>query len=553
MFQRRTHALKHPALPALQRQLSTAKLNRRSFLAQAGAIGITAPAALTLAGPSNAQTTPTIRPGGTLRIQQNVFAMKDPRTYDWSELGNMTRGFLEYLVQQNIDGSLQGMLLERWDTNENATEYTFHLRQNVTWSNGDAFTAAHVAHNFDRWGDSTVDGNSMIQRLWGLFDPDTGQLRKGSVTIEDENTLKLKLSSPNIALIADLSDYPAAVVHPSFDGQDPFSHGIGTGPFRPVEMSVGEKCVLARDTERKWWGQEIFGGPYLDRIEFLDYGTDPSTWLAAAETGEIDLLYESVGDFIDVLDVLGWTRTQTDSAATMVIRTNQNAEVGDKTPYIDTAVRRALALAVDNEICLELGYAGRGLVAANDHVAPVHPGFAELNPSLYDPAQARADMKDAGLMEFEHELVTLDDEWQRNTGDAVAAQLQDNGIKVRRSIRNGTDYWPNWKDFPFSATQWNHRPLGVQVLSLAYRSNSVWNETGFASERFDALLDQAMGLLDADKRREVMGELQTILRDEGVIIQPYWRTLYNHHNGAIVGAERHPSNEIHLYKIGYAA
>jgi peptide/nickel transport system substrate-binding protein len=222
-------------------------------------------------------------------------------------------------------------------------------------------------------------------------------------------------------------------------------------------------------------------------------------------------------------------------------------------PYLNRDIRRAIALAVDNEICLELGYGGRGTVAANHHVSPIHPAYADIGPAPYDPAQARATIEAAGLLGFEHELVTVDDEWQRNTGDAVAAQLRDAGLTVRRRILPGPEFWSNWREFPFSATQWNHRPLDVQVLSLAYRSNAAWNESGFADEKFDALLDEANRLSDADRRRTVMEQLQTILRDEGVIIQPYWRALFNHHNGQVVNAEKHPANEIHLYRIGFAA
>ena len=56
-------------------------------------------------------------------------------------------------------------------------------------------------------------------------------------------------------------------------------------------------------------------------------------------------------------------------------------------------------------------------------------------------------------------------------------------------------------------------------------------------------------MLEAGK---VVRDLQ-IMRDEGVIIQPYWRSLYNHHRGDVVGAEKHPAHEFHFYKFGFAA
>jgi peptide/nickel transport system substrate-binding protein len=535
----------HPVAEMYAEEYHAGKLSRREFLTRSTSLGIGAVAAYHMIGlsPSEAQEMVTPPEGGSLRIQMEVRALKDPRTYDWSQMANVTRGFLEYLVESRADGSFAGVLLEGWDVNEDATVYTLRVRPGVTFNNGDAFTAEDVAANFMGWCDSTVEGNSMAARMGALVDPDTGVAREGAIEVIDDMTVQVTYPTSDITLIAGIADYPAAVQHRDMIGTNPLDHGIGTGAYRVTDYEVGVSARMERNPDHAYWGDA-----YLDEVFFIDLGQDPAAWFAGAEAGEFDMTYETVGEFVDLFSAVGWEQSEVVTAATVVIRPNQN-----NPPYDDVRVRRAIALAVDPQVCLDLGINGQGITAENHHVAPIHPEYAELPPITIDKDAAYALLEEAGQTDFVFEISSIDDDYRRNTTDAVAAQLRDAGFNVERVVIPGSTFWNDWTTYPFSSTNWNHRELGVIILNLAYRTGVAWNESAFSNAEFDSLLDQANGIADADERREIMRRLEEIMQEEGVTLQPYWRSLFRHYRPGVLNAEMHPKFEINVHYLGVEA
>ena len=127
---------------------------------------------------------------------------------------------------------------------------------------------------------------------------------------------------------------------------------------------------------------------------------------------------------------------------------------------------------------------------------------------------------------------------------AAVEQWKDIGVQVKLNVMPGAEYWNVWTKVPFGCTIWYHRPLGVMLLNLAYRTGVPWNETGYSNPEFDTLLNQAGGILESKKRAEVMAKLQNILQTDGPMAQPMFAEAFTFMDKKVKGFNMHPSNYV---------
>jgi peptide/nickel transport system substrate-binding protein len=173
----------------------------------------------------------------------------------------------------------------------------------------------------------------------------------------------------------------------------------------------------------------------MDQVIFIDYGEDPISWVSAAEADEIDHCYAVEGDFVNVFGSFDdWTSDEISTSATLVVRPNQQAELNGVLPYADVRVRRALALAVDNQVLLDLGRTGRG---SSPKTTTSRRCSRNTRPCRRSPrcggrpgADGRG--RDDGFRP-RADVARLRDH-PRHRGCLTAAQLRDAGFQVERII-----------------------------------------------------------------------------------------------------------------------
>jgi peptide/nickel transport system substrate-binding protein len=284
-----------------------------------------------------------------------------------------------------------------------------------------------------------------------------------------------------------------------------------------------------------YWGE----APYLDTIEFVDMGDDPAAAISALASDQIHGLIAADPVQYDALNANPNLKLyQIPTAETAVLR----FKVTEK-PFNDPRVRKAMRLGLDNNQVMQIAVRGLGLVGDHTHVSPAQPDFKEIPKMPRDVVAAKKLLADAGMPNgFETELfVPNDTAWIVAEAQAAVQQWQDIGVKVKLNVMPGAQYWDVWTKVPFGCTVWYHRPLGMMILGLGYRTGVPWNESSYSNPEFDQLLGEAERTIDLEKRRDLMAKLETIMHEDGPVAQPLWRNNFTFFAKSVVGVKMHPS------------
>ena len=479
----------------------------------------------------------------------------DPALAEDIHAFNVLIDLYEGLVAETADGSLVPGVAERWSVTEDGRRYTFFLRRDARWSDGQPVTAGDFVAALQRVvSPASESAYSFLLASIANFDP----VRRGAqpledfgVTAQDDRTLVFDLSSPTPYLPGILAMPVAFPVPPgTLAGSNTFRDPgtfVGNGPYLLQEWSPGYRIRLQKNP--------LFRSSDEVLIEEIEYWPieDPASELKRYRSGELDLTATVPPAQIESLRASRPGELRIAPSLALYYLAFDLSEL----PFDNRLLRQALSMAIDREALIDV--LGRGEQAAFGIVPPGVAGhisaayawralpageLQSIARDLYEQAGYDAATPLQFTLTYDtgdiHEKVAL----------VVAGMWRDVlGIEV------GLDK-KEWKHFLDTRTQranwqmmrfaWFGDYNDASTFTDIFRSNSPQNLPGFIDPEYDRLLEQAGATFDGAERAKLMTRAEQRLLDDYALIPLYFYVSKHLVSPSVQGFEsnildRHPS------------
>lgn len=490
----------------LEKLAKEGRLSRRDFLFRASALGVS------LAGATaiwNSAAAATPKQGGHLVAGisgANTIDSLDPQSF--SDTFMLTVGFStrDNLMTVAGDNSLEGGLAESWEPGKDGATWVFDLRKGVEFSNGKSLTIEDVIASINlHRGEESKSGAKGI--LAGIDE----------IVADGKHRVVFKLKSADADFPFILTDYHLNIL-PSKDGVVDWRSGVGTGVYVLEQFDPGVRAAFKLNPNR--WQQDA---GFVESAELVAIN-DTNARQTALISGAVDVINKPDLRTVNMLE-----RNKALQIVDIPGRIWHVAVIlVDQHPYDNNHLRLALKHGIDREGYLRKVLQGYGTLGNDNPIGPAYRYHASDIPQRsYDPDKARHHLEKAGYDGSALDLHTA----ELFPGMVGATELYQQhakkaGINIK-VVRQPSDGWFTniWRVKPFQMGWWGPRITEDLMLSVAFLSDAVWNDTNFRSKRLDQLIIGARAELDENLRAEMYREAQMIIRDEGGHVVPAFANL----------------------------
>lgn len=491
-------------------------VSRREFIRRAGLLGVAAPAAAHLFAGS-ALAAP--KKGGVFR-----YGLAGASTTDTLDPGGITDFFMQSfssgirgeLTEINHKSEILPAIAESWGAENGGKIWRFKIRRGIEFHDGRTVTPKDVAAsmNHHRGEDSKSASKPYFES--------TKEIKI------DGDYVVFSLDSGNADFPFLMADYHIPICPANDDGTMDWQSGNGTGGYVMKDFEPGVRAHAVRNPN--YWKE---GRAHFDEVRWLGIA-DVAARTNALTTGEIDAMNRcdlktvhllKRNSDVRILDVAG-TQHYT---APMITK---NA------PFDNNDVRLALKYAVNREELVQKILRGHGTAGNDTPITPANRYFdSGLEQRKYDPDRARHHLKKAGLDSLSVKLSAADAAYEGavDTATLWAESAKQCGINIEVVREPNDGYWSNvWLQKDWSMCFWGGRPTEDLMFTVAYSEGAAWNDSYWSHARFNKLLVEARAELDDSRRRELYGEMQRIVRDEGGVPVLMYANYVSAHNKKVM-------------------